>query len=786
MKDGAKRLINRELSWLEFNQRVLEESLDSGLPLLERLKFLAITASNLDEFFMVRVGGLQLLDESGERGTDATGLTAAQQLQAISQRAHRMVVDQYRCFVEQLEPALEEAGIRRLKPTGLAERQRGLLEQIFENEIFPVFTPQRASVNDFPLLVGCTLNVCVRLGPAARRKTSEAVAAAASPSPGSASTGSASTISASIGSVSTGSVSTGSVSTSSAASGGLGSGLGSGSGSAAGTGPALAGAGSSSAEAWAGSRFAIIPFGRSATRFLTLHADRGYAFMLLEDAVKLMVERFFPGEPVLECVPFRIARNADVGMRDDLAADLLAGMQEMLTARKQGDCVRLEIAADASAATLAFLREALQVAERDIFSIAGPLDLSAFMSLAELKGFESLRYPPWPPQPSPLVDAKKSLFDILSQRDVLLCHPYESFEPVVRLVEEAAEDPDVLAIKQILYRTSRNSPIVAALARAARRGKHVTAIVELKARFDEARNIEWAKSLEQNDVQVIYGVTGLKTHAKLCIVVRREPQGIQRYVHFGTGNYNESTARLYSDVSLLTANEELGADASSFFNAITGYTQLPSFRKIAAAPLGLRDRLLELINAETERKQHGQKAAISAKLNSLVDPEIIQALYAASQAGVKVRLNVRGICCLRPGVAGLSENIMVTSIVDRFLEHARILHFHHGGDDRVFISSADWMPRNLDRRVELLVPVEDPEGRQRLISALDTYFLDTTKARQLRADGSYDRVKATGKRRGFRAQEQLYREIQQRVLEAQQSRPTVFEPHRAPNSERSR
>ena len=555
-----------------------------------------------------------------------------------------------------------------------------------------------------------------------------------------------------------------------------------------GSGPALgiSSSVSPSAESIGGSRFAIIPFGRSATRFLTLHADRGYAFMLLEDAVKLMVDRFFPGEPILECVPFRIARNADVGMRDDLAADLLAGMQEMLTARKQGDCVRLEIAADASAATLAFLRESLQVGERDIFSIPGPLDLSALMSLAELKGFETLRYPPWPPQPSPLVDAKKSLFDILSQRDVLLCHPYESFEPVVRLVEEAAEDPDVLAIKQILYRTSRNSPIVAALARAARRGKHVTAIVELKARFDEARNIEWAKSLEQNDVQVIYGVTGLKTHAKLCIVVRREPQGIQRYVHFGTGNYNESTARLYSDVSFLTANEELGADASSFFNAITGYTQLPSFRKIAAAPLGLRDRLLELINAETERKRQGQKAAISAKLNSLVDPEIIQSLYAASQAGVKVRLNVRGICCLRPGVAGLSENILVTSIVDRFLEHARILHFLHGGDDRVFISSADWMPRNLDRRVELLVPIEDAVGRQRLIAALDTYFLDTTKARQLRADGSYERVKATGKRRGFRAQEQLYREIQQRVLEAQQSRPTVFEPHRAPNSERSR
>ena len=301
------------------------------------------------------------------------------------------------------------------------------------------------------------------------------------------------------------------------------------------------------------------------------------------------------------------------------------------------------------------------------------------MQLTDLKGFDALRYEPWPPQPSPDIDPKTSMFEMLSRRDVLLCHPYESFEPVVRLIEEAAEDPDVLAIKQMLYRTSRNSPIVAALARAAQRGKHVTAIVELKARFDEARNIEWAKNLEQADVQVIYGVKGLKTHAKICIIVRREPQGIQRYVHFGTGNYNEITARMYSDVSFMTCNEELGADASSFFNAITGYSQPQRFRKIAAAPLGLRDRLLELIDAETERKQQGQKAQISAKLNSLVDPEIIQALYAASQAGVKMRLNVRGICCLRPGVAGLSENITVVSIVDRFLEHARILHFHHGG-----------------------------------------------------------------------------------------------------------
>ncbi|MFO0869799.1 MAG: polyphosphate kinase 1 [Pirellulales bacterium] len=718
MKNVSGKYLNRELSWLEFNQRVLEEALDVGLPLLERLKFLAITASNLDEFFMVRVGGLQLLVDGGKSATDPAGLTATEQLAAVNERTRQMVADQYACFNDQLEPALIEAGIRRLLPGRLSERQRSLLEQVFESEVYPVFTPQAVTVEHFPLLVGCTLNVCVRLGPAA----------------------------------------------------GGGSRSGGGQDEGAGTGP----------------RFAVIPFGRAATRFLTLHSDRGYAFMLLEDAVRILVERFFPGEPVVECVPFRITRNADIGVRDDLAADLLAGMQELLTARRQGDCVRLELAAEASPEMRAFLREALQIDEADVFAIAGPLDLAAFLQLAELKGFDALRYETWSPQPSPDVDPRTSLFEILSRRDLLLCHPYESFEPVVRLVEEAAEDPDVLAIKQILYRTSRNSPIVAALARAARRGKHVTVIVELKARFDEARNIEWAKNLEHNDVQVIYGVKGLKTHAKLCIIVRREPQGIQRYVHFGTGNYNEITARLYSDVSYLTANEELGADASSFFNAITGYTQLQSFRKIAAAPLGLRDRLLELINAETERRRQGQKAHITAKLNSLVDPEIIQALYGASQAGVKVRLNIRGICCLRPGVPGLSENITVVSIVDRFLEHARILYFYHGGDERVYISSADWMPRNLDRRVELLVPIENAAARQRLIADLDTYFQDTTKARVLRANGSYERVKASGKRRGQRAQEQLYRAACQAVVQAEQSRRTVFEPHRAPSAEDTR
>ncbi|MBW3597956.1 MAG: polyphosphate kinase 1, partial [Planctomycetes bacterium] len=370
-----------------------------------------------------------------------------------------------------------------------------------------------------------------------------------------------------------------------------------------------------------------------------------------------------------------------------------------------------------------------------------------------------------------------SMFETLAQKDVLLHHPYESFDPVIRLIEQAADDPDVLAIKQTLYRTSRNSPIVEALARAAERGKYVTALVELKARFDEARNIEWADRLEQAGVQVLYGVKGLKTHAKVCIIVRREPQGVQRYVHFGTGNYNESTARIYSDVSFMTCNDALGADAATFFNAITGYSQPRRMLKLEMAPLGLRDRLVELIQSETERKRRGQKAAITAKVNSLVDPAIIEALYHASQAGVKVRLNVRGICCLRPGAPGLSEHIDVISIVDRFLEHARIVHFHHGGDDLTFISSADWMPRNLDRRVELLVPVEDPPLKTRLIAILETYFKDTVKARRLLPDGAYQPVKT--RRKKLRSQESFYRQAKDALKKAAQSRRTTFEPHRA-------
>ncbi len=702
--DEISRYVNRELSWLEFNHRVLEQARDPAVPLLERLKFLAITSSNLDEFFMVRVGGLQMLAGGERPKRDPTGMTAVQQLEAIHARVARMLADQYVCYMQELDPGLAAAGVRRRRPNELSERQTQVIGQVFENEIYTILTPMAVTgVADFPLLAGRTLNICVRLDPAPAEPDRP--------------------------------------------------------------------------------RFAVIPAGRTVSRFITLPSDGGYDYMLLEDVIGVFIQRFFPGERVQECAAFRITRNADMSVREDLAFDLLEEMEQVLDARRHSACVRLELADTASDPTRDFLMEALDVGEESLCCVPGPLDLSAFMRLTDLKGFAPLRYEEWPPQPSPELNATPSMFEAIAQQDWLLYHPFDSFDPVVRLIEEAADDPDVLAIKQILYRTSRNSPIVAALKRAAQRGKHVTALVELKARFDEARNIEWARNLEQADVQVIYGVKGLKTHAKVCLIVRREPHGIQRYVHFGTGNYNEITARQYTDASYMTCNEELAADANSFLCAITGYSQPQRFRKVEAAPIGLREALLEMIQLEIACKRQGQKAHIMAKMNSLVDPRIIDALYEASRAGVKIQLNVRGTCCLRPGIPRLSKNISVVSIVDRYLEHSRVFYFSQGGDERVFISSADWMPRNLDRRVELLVPVEDPACRDRLIAILQVCLRDNVNAWRLLPDGTYERLSPDGQQPAIHSQEILFRAAEEVATQARQSHRTMFEPHRAPESE---
>ncbi len=703
LASSQAKFFNRELSWLEFNQRVLDEALNRETAPLERLRFLAITASNLDEFFMVRVGGLQLAAAGNALEKDAAGLTPRQQLDVISRRTHEMTADQYIFYLDTLEPLLAEAGIKRVRPQELTERQRTGFEQVFEEELYAVLTPMIVGADeDFPILCNQVLHVFVRLAP----------------------------------------------------------------------------------EAEGGEpRFAIIPLGRCSPRFITVPSDGGYAFVLLEDAVAFFAERFFPGEEIIECVPFRITRNADFAVREDLASDLMVEIEEVLDARRTSDCVRLEVSDHITTASLDFLRRALALAEHDVYALPGPLDFAAFMSLADVSGFDHLRDEPWPPQPAPRVDASVSMFEVIAQKDLLLYHPYESFEPVVRFLEEAADDPHVLAIKQTLYRTSRGSPVVAALRRAAEAGKYVTAIVELKARFDERRNIGWARELEESGAQVIYGIRGLKTHAKLCIIVRREPRGVRRYMHFGTGNYNESTAKLYSDVSFMTCNEDLAADATSFFNAITGYSQPQKYRKLEAAPIGLRDNIIELIESETARKKQGHAAKITAKINSLVDAQLINALYKASQAGVPVRLNVRGICCLKPGVANLSENISVVSIVDRFLEHARIFSFHHGGEPRVFISSADWMPRNLDRRIELLTPVEDAECRNRLLEILEVYFLDNVKARYLNETGAYQPPPSKPHQIPLRSQAKLYQDVCRAAEQAKQSSRTVFEPHWAPGSE---
>ncbi len=700
MSHNATRFFNRELSWLQFNQRVLDIALSADQPLLERLKFLAITASNLDEFFMVRVGGLQLLTKKNVQRADVAGMTPEEQLQKIRERIRVMLSDQYRCYREELEPKLFDAGIKRITFENVKQPQLRVIEERFEDELASVLSPIALwPGGEVPMLPEPELCIAVRLQTDRQDENPF--------------------------------------------------------------------------------RFVLIPLGKQLPRFLTLPSETGYEFMLLEDVVGAFAQHFFPDETVVETTPFRITRNADLIVSEDVASDFMAEMEQLLQARKQSHCVRLEIDARASATMLAHITQCYSVSPADVYAIEGPLDLSDMMPLSGLKGFENLRDEPWDSYPPKEVDIGKSMFEQLAEKSILLLHPYESFDPVVRFIDEAADDPDVLSIKQTLYRTSSNSPVVAALMRAAGNGKYVTAVVELKARFDESRNIDWARQLEREGVNVIYGVRHLKTHAKICVIVRQEPQGIQRYVHFGTGNYNEQTAKLYSDISYMTSDFDLGADAVSFFNAITGGSSPQPFHKLEAAPLGLKSRLLEMIDIEIDQAHRGGKAFIRAKVNSLVDTEIIEALYRASAAGVTIQLNTRGICCLKPGVPNLSENIEVISIIDRYLEHARIVHFHHGGDDRVLISSADWMPRNLDRRIELLVPVEDDPCKSRLIDILGVYFRDNVKAKRLTPEGEY--VPVSKKSPPFRAQEYLHQSIAQQARQGNQKQTTFFEPHKSPS-----
>jgi polyphosphate kinase len=697
--------INRELSWLAFDGRVLEEAMDAATPLLDRLKFAIIVSSNLDEFFMVRVAGLKHAVDEGDAAPDLAGLTPRQQLHVISERAHEMVDMLGRTLVEEILPALAEQGLRILPLASLEPQQRVFLTRYFRAEVLPALTPLAIDVSrPFPRLSNLSLNLALLMAPA-EGETQPRLAVVQVPS---------------------------------------------------------------------GLRRLVRPIGGDPS-----------TYVLLEEIVRAELPTIFPGQAILESAAFRIVRDAEMELDEEGGRDYLEAVEEELRKRRSNRVVRLEVESGAGDTLLGVLVQRLGLEVPDVYPVRGPLDLRALQSLVELPALEALREPAL--RPLPAVDAAEleDVFATVRQRDVLLHLPYDSFEPVIAFVSRAADDPDVLAIKQTLYRTSGDSPVVQALRRAAENGKQVTVLVELMARFDEQSNIRWARSLEESGAHVIYGIRGYKTHAKICLVVRRGRQGIERYVHLGTGNYNERTARLYTDFGLMTADPAIGEDASAFFNALTGYSDPPRMKKLVMAPTGLRERILKLIEREQRRAEEGQAAEIRAKMNSLVDEEIIRALYEASRVGVVIRLNVRGICCLRPGLKGVSDTIEVVSIVDRFLEHARVFYFRNGGDEEVYLGSADWMPRNLDRRIELLFPVESTEARRRVLESLEAMFLDNAKGRRLMPDGAYRRKRPPRGEEPFRAQMRLYRQAERALAARSRSDAVVFEPVTRPEEKAS-
>jgi polyphosphate kinase len=689
--------INRELSWVEFNQRVLNEALRDDLPLLERVKFLAITASNLDEFFQVRIGGLMAMRRSGVKTPDQSGLTPTRNLAALRQRILRMTTDQYTLFNEVLLPALEKAGIRAMKTQDLNVEQSAQVAATFEDLIYPLLTPLAVDPGESPPLVPA-LQIVV----ACRLQDPESGVV----------------------------------------------------------------------------RHALIPIPDTINRRVTVQGEgHNHSFLLIEDLVAAHASRFFPGEKVTATTSFRVTRNGDIAVQEEDAIDLAGEMEEVLTARRFADTVRLEIRADSPRDLARTIQDVTAAGAQQIQRVDGPPGLASFMDLAFLPDFDHLRDKDWPGQNSPAISPGASMFETIAAGDLLLHHPYEAFEPVLRLIEEAAVDPDVLAIKQVLYRTARKSRIIDALIKAAENGKHVTVLVELKARFDEARNLDRADELQRSGAQIVYGVKGLKTHAKICMIVRRESGHLRRYVHLGTGNYNETTSRLYTDISYLTCKPEYGNDASLFFNAVSGRSKLLRFQRLIPAPTAMKPRLLDLITGEAERAKQGLPARIIAKVNSLQDPDIINALYKASRAGVEIKLNVRGICCLKPGDAKHSKNIEVVSVIDRFLEHARVFHFLHGGDSEVYIASADWMTRNLEKRVELMVPIEEPALKRRILRILEAFFQDNTQASRILPDGSSQRITRVKGQKAFRAQEHFHQQARKAAKAREHERSMTFEPH---------
>jgi polyphosphate kinase len=760
--------INRELSWLEFNDRVLREGLSSEVPLMERVKFLAIVLSNLDEFFLVRVAGLMRQRAAGISRRDPAGLTPKEQLSAIAARVRRMLDEHAQGVREALEQ-LAQHGLRVLRPAQWTPAQRRVLESRFAEEILPVLTPLAIEeLSPRPLLPSLQLFVAALIAPAAP------IAEWGSPA--------AETVGLAYDNASV----DGAGGPVDRASGSVGhSDLASGSPSVASDFPDGSGGESSTFEMQRQARsedpaqskvqqptarLVVVPVPTQCPRFLSLPGESEVCLVRMEDVIAAGCGLLFPASSVKGTAVFRITRDADVSVDAEDAEDLLREMEEAVLQRRRRAAVRLTISANAHQRIKNWLKDWLGLREEEVYEIDGFQDAAALWELAAQPGFDKLRNADWPPQRPRDLIGWDDLWEAVQDHDVLLFHPYESFDPIVELLEQAAADPNVLAIKQTLYRTSGDSPVVRALQRAAQQGKEVTVLVELRARFDEARNIAWARRLEDAGCHVIYGVAGLKTHAKALLIVRRQGSRIARYVHLSTGNYNERTARLYSDIGLLTCNRDIATDVAAFFNLLTGCSEAVGWRTLSVAPAGLKQRFLDLIDREIQVSTADKPGLIMAKVNSLQDPDMVRALYRASQAGVKVMLNVRGICCLRPGIKGVSENIEVRSIVDRFLEHARIFYFHNGGHEEVYLSSADWMRRNLERRLEILFPVPDPRHRRRLIDILHTFFADNQKARLLQPDGSY--VPAPRKGPKVRAQEVFFR---QAVAEARETEKAAAE-----------
>lgn len=649
---------NRELSWLKFNLRVLKEAMVKDTPLLERLKFIAISASNLDEFFMVRVAGLWSNFDSGVEKRDASGMSVHEQLVAISQAAHEQVRTQTKSLIALMaEMDAVKLHFRRVKD--LSELGKDWLEEYYREVVFPVLTPMAVDASrPFPFLANKTLNLAVELIKADGEHS-----------------------------------------------------------------------------------MGLIQVPSVLDRIVEVEPEGKRTFVFLEDIIASHCHDLFKGCHILDMVSFRVTRDSDLDLEEDDSVDLMKEVEESLRKRKRGAAVRLEIFKTNNNRIKKFLEENLDVTEMEVYEINGPLDPTCFFKFIGMKGMWPWLYEPFVPQRPLELPYDSDLFAAIRENDILLHHPYESFDPVVKLVSDAADDPQVLAIKQTLYRVSGNSPIVAALARAAENGKQVTVLVELKARFDEENNILWARRLEKAGCHVIYGLVGLKTHAKIILIVRKEDNGIKRYLHLGTGNYNDSTAKLYTDLGLMTANDEFGSDASAFFNLLSGYSEPPVWNKLVMAPLGLREKIYALIDNEIAMVRAGREGHIIAKMNSLIDQPVIQKLYEASAAGVHIDLIVRGICGLRTGIEGISDNITVRSIVGRQLEHSRIFWFANGGEEQLYLSSADWMPRNLNDRVELFFPVETEEHIHRIKALLDLYLRDNVGAHMMQSNGSYRRVR---------------------------------------------